>query len=489
MDSSGTHNQKRVFIAIILGALLIRIVLALISDNFNHPDENFQIYEQAHRLVFGYGLVPWEFRFDARSWIVPGLVAAMLYPFKLLGCDNPNIYVPSMRIFLGIISLIVVISAYFIGKKISSVKAGLWAAFFCAGWYEIIYFSIRPLSEVWATTFFVAAIALSIKSESSTKLIIAGVLSALTIAVRLHYFPAVLIYIIVLYFVNDKRKPIVLHISFIITILLVGIFEKITVGGFYQSYIDYYHLSKTFSMTETSSGMSIFAFAGQLGYSSLFIIWAFLLLGILLWRKVWYLLLIVLTALILHSILPLKEYIASIRFVYLIIPLYMIIGGIAVAEIINKLNLKSSLIGSIVVIFFLAISALGAFDRLPGEKKVYEHNIFYRDPGLSAYQYLYKQKNLAAVFDNADFWFQSGGYYYLHRDVPLYFNNTPPPSLEYVSHIVTKDDLGRLEGFAIEKRFGDLSIYARTDKNFNYKTDYNFDRNMYQPGIDDNRHP
>jgi phosphatidylinositol glycan class B len=489
MENSGpTNNQKKILLIIIIGALIIRVVLALISDNFNHPDENFQIYEQAHRLVFGYGLIPWEFRFAARSWIVPGLVAIMLYPFKLFGCDDPNIYVLLIRVILGLISMSVVISAYFIGKKISSVRAGLWAAFFCGGWYEIIYFSIRPLSEVWATTFFIAAIALSIKSESNIKLIIAGILSALTMAVRLHYFPAVLLYLIALYFINTKRRPIASYISCILTIVMVGIFEKLTVGGFYQSYVNYFHLSKSFSMTASSSGTSIFTFAKELVYSSLIFAWLFFLLGILIWRKVWYLLLIVVAALVLHSVLPLKEHIVTVRFVYLIIPVYMIIGGVAIAEILNIINLKSTLVGIPIVVFFLFISTLGAFNNLPGEKNVYEYNIFYREPDLSAYSYLYKQKDLAGVFDNADFWFQSGGYYYLHRDVPLYFNNTPPPSLDYVSHIVTRENLRGLEGFALEKAFGNISIYSRTDKNFVYKTDHDFDRNMYQPGIDDNRH-
>jgi len=484
-----SRNQKRIFLTIILGAFVFRVVLALISDNFNHPDENFQIYEQAHRLVFGYGLIPWEFRFDVRSWIVPGLVAVILYPFKLLGCDNPNIYTPLTKIFFGLIAMSLVISAYFIGKKISSVKAGLWAAFFCAGWYEIIYFSIRPLSEIWATTFFVAAIALSIKSKDNTQLIIAGILTAITAAVRPHYFPVVLLFLIVLFFINRTHKPIVLYISFIGTIIMIGIFEKITIGGFYESYINYFHFSKHFSMADTSAGVGIFAFAKQLGQSSMMLVWLFLLVGVTIWRKVWYLILFVLAALIFHSALPLKEHIASIRFIYMVIPLYMIIGGIALSEILSNFNIRQGPVATTLSIIFLAVSTCGAFNILPGEKNVYEHNVFHRDPGLSAYKYLYKQNNIKAVFDNGNFWFLSGGYYYFHRHIPLYFNNMPPPSLNFVSHIVTRENLYGLDGFELKKTFGDISIYSRTDSLFEYPIDYNFDLNMYQPGIDDNRRP
>ena len=44
----------------------------------SHPDEIYQTQEQAHRLVYGYGIVPWEFRDGVRSWILPGLLALEL---------------------------------------------------------------------------------------------------------------------------------------------------------------------------------------------------------------------------------------------------------------------------------------------------------------------------------------------------------------------------------------------------------------------------
>ena len=125
-------GQDQKILLIILGfALTARVFLALFSDNFSHPDENFQILEQAHRLVFGYGVIPWEFQSLARSWIVPGLMAAMLYPFKLLGVDNPDLYIPLVRILFSVVSLSMVVSAFYIGRRFGGARSGLWAAFFC----------------------------------------------------------------------------------------------------------------------------------------------------------------------------------------------------------------------------------------------------------------------------------------------------------------------------------------------------------------------
>jgi len=56
-------------------ALGLRLIPAIFYPGINHPDEVFQSLEQAHRLVFGYGAVPWEFEYGARSWLLPGMLA------------------------------------------------------------------------------------------------------------------------------------------------------------------------------------------------------------------------------------------------------------------------------------------------------------------------------------------------------------------------------------------------------------------------------
>ena len=53
-------------LAIAAAAVVVRVVVALAFPNVAWPDEVFQTAEQAHRLAFGDGLVPWEFREGAR---------------------------------------------------------------------------------------------------------------------------------------------------------------------------------------------------------------------------------------------------------------------------------------------------------------------------------------------------------------------------------------------------------------------------------------
>src|SRR4051794_31762554 len=53
---------------LMLLAIGLRLVPILVEPSINWWDEVFQATEQAHRLVFGYGLVPWEFQLGMRSW-------------------------------------------------------------------------------------------------------------------------------------------------------------------------------------------------------------------------------------------------------------------------------------------------------------------------------------------------------------------------------------------------------------------------------------
>src|SRR3546814_14871069 len=50
----------------VAGIMVLGIVLRIAATwpmSMHHPDEVIQYLEQAHRLVFGYGVIPWEYRY------------------------------------------------------------------------------------------------------------------------------------------------------------------------------------------------------------------------------------------------------------------------------------------------------------------------------------------------------------------------------------------------------------------------------------------
>ncbi|KAJ6497068.1 glycosyltransferase family 22 protein [Mycena vitilis] len=58
---------------VVLTALSVRILVALCTSTVFQPDEYFQSLEPAHRLVFGYGHLTWE-------WLSPRPIRSILYP-------------------------------------------------------------------------------------------------------------------------------------------------------------------------------------------------------------------------------------------------------------------------------------------------------------------------------------------------------------------------------------------------------------------------
>lgn len=67
-DNAPMRRQR-----LILAAVLTRIAIALATQTFFQPDEYFQSLEVAHRLVFAYGHLTWE-------WLSPKPIRSILYP-------------------------------------------------------------------------------------------------------------------------------------------------------------------------------------------------------------------------------------------------------------------------------------------------------------------------------------------------------------------------------------------------------------------------
>src|SRR5471030_3289194 len=76
-----------------LGFLLAWLPLALSGPQLPAVDELFQFLEAGHRIAFGYGMVPWEFDYGARSWAL-GYVSALPLAVAGLFGGGPDVYLP-----------------------------------------------------------------------------------------------------------------------------------------------------------------------------------------------------------------------------------------------------------------------------------------------------------------------------------------------------------------------------------------------------------
>lgn len=178
----------------VAGILLLGIVLRIAASlpaSIHHPDEIIQYLEQAHRLVFGYGVIPWEYRYGMRQWLLPLLLTG---PMRLgdMVAPQSDLYLLLPRLTVAMLSAAIMAAALQLGNRISRLH-GLTAMFVAAIWFELIYFAAHTLTEPLATAAFLSAAAILLRPEGASPkaLFVGGALLGLTAILRFHYLPAI----------------------------------------------------------------------------------------------------------------------------------------------------------------------------------------------------------------------------------------------------------------------------------------------------------
>ena len=173
--------------------LLLRFVLALAFPRIHHADELFQYYEQAHRLAFGQGMVPWEYREGIRSWLLPGMLAGLMKAVSWVS-DDPASYLAVSKALWSMLSLSIPVVAFLWARRVGGLTAGLTAAFIATIWFELVYYAPTALTESIATSLLLVACWLAWTAEAGDRrrLIWAGALFGLVFVFRFHLLPAIL---------------------------------------------------------------------------------------------------------------------------------------------------------------------------------------------------------------------------------------------------------------------------------------------------------
>ena len=455
---------------IVAAGFVLRVVFALCADNIHHPDEIFQYPEQAHRWVFGNGLVPWEFRFGTRSWLLPAMVALPLRLAGWLNLDRPVIYVPAIKILFCAMSVCVIPLVYAGASRVASEAAGRMAAITAALWYELVYFSFRPLPDTLAAYLLLAAVVVMLSPPSRRQATTLGALLALTVAFRSQLLPVAGGLGLIAMVKWTARQSIAAVIVAAGIVVACGLLDRVTWGGWFASYYNNFLFNAIHGVSK------LFGQDGYLWYADKLVMASFGVFAIAgvwsvwWWRRVWLPIGVIVVIVAAHTTIGHKEY----RFVFAVVPLAIILFGVVTALATDALRPARRRLARLAALAAIGtISIAGALNRLPGEREIYDlRPLFAADPSLRAYMRLADDPSLEALFVDDDGWVWSAGYYYLHRDVPMYFpRDVAAMRAEsglgvqaYASHVIHRGNTPETPGFALVSRLGPVEILRNVSR-------------------------
>ena len=463
-------------------AFVARAAVALSGDFVLHPDEIMQYLEPAHRLVFGNGAYFWEYFYGARSWLVPGLVGGVLKLFDIVGLGQPAWYIGGVKLVFCVISLLIPAGMYFFARWHFSETAARVALLMGAFWYELVGFAHKPMTEFVATALILSLLALCVRpaSDRLREVLAVAVLAVLVAAIRVQYAPLALI-VLGLFFLRTEKKM-QLALAAATVFVAVGVFDAITWnGGLFHSYV--VNIRVNLALGDFRAGESpAWQFLYWLLIANMGLV-ALCVLALPDLRRYGFLLTLIALTLLIHSAQSHKEY----RFIFVVIPLWLLISADFVVWFASRASQGRSrmLLGPTSLVLaasFAAVSLAGILNALPYQDRVYQAYsketggvgfLRNQDPIFAAYRYLASAPGVAAVWQVDRYYFNLPGYYYLHREIPLYgagtgrliFADQEKTELEAlaasVSHIVSADPATSAPGYSVEKTFGTIRILRR----------------------------
>ncbi len=454
---SSQYLQGAALCALLLAALLLRLIPVLFVPSLNWPDEVFQATEQAHRLVYGTGLVPWEFEFGARSWLLPGAIAGLMEFARLFG-EGPRTYLPVIATAFAALGTAPVLCTFLWVRRLYGLSGAFVAGAVVAFAPELVYFGARTLSEVVSGNLLVVAFTLlerGCRQTSRRRLFAAGALFALVFALRIQLtpvFPVAGLWILL----QKKRESLPpLFAGAALVLALIGVLDTLTLGYPFASlwrytlYNAYDAVSSTFSVEPWD-----FYLLGEIGVWGAAIVVPLLLAAVGARRTPFFLWLSALAILLAHSAIPHKEY----RFIYPAILLVMVVAGFGLAECarlgsaaLKEHGLRAALappLSAIVAILcWLPIAGKVWFGGTLTALRLRNHDrletaLFVASGPLPC--------GIGVYGPGKHEWVSSGGYTYLQQPAPLYwpkdraalvadapafdtliYRQRPPPSLDF----------------------------------------------------------
>ena len=430
----------------------VRLIVGFTIERLIHPDQMFQYLEPAYRLVYGYGIVPWEYVYGIRSWLIPLFIAGLLKIFDVIGLGNPAYYIPMVETVFSAISLILVVGVYRLAQSLTNERAAIAAFLMACFWAYFIHYASAPLTTMLGATTLIWACVLILRPPTPLNLVILGALIALTLAIRFQLLPIVgLLNLFALIALRQRFAWVFL--GNMIVVVIVGLIDVWAWGGFLSSFIDnfYYNMTEKVSERFGVDGPHYYALRSVTETGGLAIL---MYIGMfMLCRRAWPIWLSLAVGMLALHIPAHKEW----RFIVWFMPFGMIGLGyvsVLISDRLRKYPLIWSGSAGFLVIWFCTVLWI----HLLHNYDVYEPGPSTID-GISAIEKIRDDEDLTGLLirHGKGAWGEWGGYYTLGRAIPVYYqrfqsigefdvygdlnvdldDNGTEIEMKYVSHIIS----------------------------------------------------
>ena len=442
-------------LGILLIGLILRVGAAVRLPSIHWPDEIFQAQEPAHRLAYGYGIMTWEWRRGARSWVFPTFLAGVMRATAWMGAGSKG-YEWGIAAVLSLISLTIIWFAFAWNRRASGIEAAIIGAGACAIWYELVFFASKAFTEVLGAHLLLPGLYLGVYGEELSekkRMFLAGIFCGLATSLRIQLAPAVVFAAVWFCYPNWRKRTLPVAAGLVLPVLAFGMVDMMTWSYPFQSYFRILWInmvegrSKLYGVTPwywyllvLSERLGPMVFLAVLGIRrSPFLGWLALIM------------------LLTHSVFAHKE----VRFLYPLAPIVITLAALGVAEITPVFNMgrKLPLTSTTVVAGGLAFCALSSALLVP------HFDWSLRSGSLIAFDHLSQDSTLCGVGVYKTEWWETAGYAHLHRNVPILILSRES-ELERESGsfnaIVSSGSLpGKLDDFALAGCWNGLCLYHR----------------------------
>lgn len=421
MNLESSRNANLILLVIVVLAFALRLMTAILLPTIHHPDEVFQYLEQGHRLAFGYGVVPWEYREGLRLWLIPGVLAGLMRLTVWVTGDTTT-YLFVIAATLSALSTTIVVTSWLWARQLAGLTGSVITAVIMATWFELVYFGSKPLTEcLAATTLFVGAYWLCGAEQSVRSVLLGGAMLGLTFVLRLHLAPAIaLVGLLGLARTTKKLTWLQAAGAAGLVVVAAGFLDWATWGRPFHSFWT------NVQVNVVDDRASRYGIASWYWYIKEYVfLWSGFVVPLIILvltgaRRALVVLVVPIVIVASHTFISHKE----LRFIFPAIPFLLLAAGVGTANLLAAVRTKCpswqgrwlllATIGS-----WVATSAvLGVGDR-------YRSNFNRGAASLTAFSELGDRPGLCGIGFIGIQWYETAGYTYLHKPVPLYPIRSP----------------------------------------------------------------